>query len=135
MSRNSKLKRAVRSRMLQTGENYTTAHRMLRQSEDACRERIEPHYWFGNWSVIEYVDGEIRKPLPLPEDPMGEFTWGYTGSGPNTSARAVLLDATGSEDHALAMRFVSDNLQWSRGPFALTIAEVRAWRTEVEPGE
>jgi len=65
------------------------------------------------------------------------FRWGYAGSGPNATARALLTDATGSCDQDLAIAFTRDHLDWwseiGEKPFVLTVAEIRAWRAQTEP--
>lgn len=139
MTENSKFKRAVRDRMVATGDKYTEAARHVGGllpadgTESVSRQvQTEPHYAFTPPATIEYVDASGRRYLPVPDEVGPAFTWGYTGTGPNTSAWAVLLDATGSCDMALAIAFTADNLDWwdEIGDQAFSIAKkhVAEWR-------
>ncbi len=135
MTENGTFKKAVRARVARTGERYTEARRNLLAEEATRAAGIEPHYRFVPPWTIEYVDADGRRELPLPPDLASAFSWGYAGSGPSTSSYAVLLDATGSADWTLAMGFTTDNLGWpdlDQEEFAITAAEVRAWRRENE---
>lgn len=137
MTRNAKFKRAVRDRMAQTGEKYTKASRAVAERRPEARVASpdtfsEPHYAFIPPRTIEFVDEAGRRSLPVPEEAGPSFSWGYAGTGPNTSAWAVLLDATGSCDRRLAIAFTDDNLNWweeiGGKAFVITKREVVEWR-------
>ena len=131
MTENSQFKKAVRDRMAATGERYTTARRAL------LVQAVEPHYLFTPPGTIERLDVSGRRSLDAPDEAGPGFRWGYNGTGPNTCAWALLLDATGSCDLRLAIAFTSDNLDmWDvigDRSFVITVAEVQAWRKEAEP--
>ena len=139
MTQDSKFKKDVRARMRATGEKYTEARRALVAASSASpsADGVEPHYKFTPPGTIEYVDGNGRRFLPVPKEAGPGFMWGYAGTGPNTAAWALLVDATGSADPDLAMAFTDDNLNWpdeiADQAFVMTIAEVKAWRAETEP--
>lgn len=134
MTHDAAFKRRVRARMAETGEKFTTARRALL---DDPKQAVEAHYLFTPPRTIEYVTSSTRTELQPPEPAGPAFSWGYAGSGPNTASWAVLEHATGDCDLRLAIAFTEDNLDWwdelSDRMFALTVAEVRAWRREREP--
>jgi hypothetical protein len=137
VTENGAFKKEVRARAARTGEKYTEALRRTRGERGRVTVgEVEPHYAFVPPRSIFYVDEHVRRPLQPPANAGPAFGWGYGGSGPLTSAKALLLDATGSFDQHLAIAFVSDNLRWweetGRRSFVLTVAEVRAWRRENE---
>jgi hypothetical protein len=131
VTRDANIKRRVRERQARTSEKYTVARR-------AVEAELGPelHYLFTAPRTIERIHGSERHELGVPPPAGPAFAWGYGGSGPNTSAWAVLGDATGDCDNRLAIEFVDDNLGWpelAEEPFVITAAEVRAWRAEREP--
>jgi hypothetical protein len=131
VTEDSSFKRAARARMAETGERYTVARRAL--LEVAAR-RPEPYYRFTAPRTIERIDATRTLALAPDPDDGPSFAWGYAGSGPNTTARAVLVDATGDCDLRLAIAFAEDNLAWDLdSSFVITIAEVRAWRLDRQP--
>lgn len=137
VTENSTFKKAVRARAAQTGEKYTEARRnLLAESAASSAAGIEPHYLFLPPRSIQYVDAQSRRDLSPPPEAGPDFSWGYAGTGPSTSAWAVLLDATGSADLHLAIAFTTDHLAWweeiGEQQFAITAAEVTAWRHENE---
>lgn len=100
---------------------------------------MDEHYVFTPPDTIERVDrnGNRTPVLAAPESTWsGQLAWGYAGSGPNSTAEAVLLDATGNDVPAeVAISFTDDILDFhelSEAPWKLTVAEVRAWRAERE---
>lgn len=65
---------------------------------------------------------------------VGDFSWGYLGTGPSDLARWLLRDATGDPDLArqyaydFKLEFVSN---W-RNSWAITDREIRAWVAQQE---
>jgi hypothetical protein len=144
VTKSPKFKKAIRARMAETGEKYTEARRELGAAGGDPRPLgipteppLEPHYVFTPPATIERVDATGRRYLEVPEEVGPGFMWGYNGTGPNTAAWALLLDATGSCDLELAISFADDNLAWweeiGEKSFVMTVAEVAAWRLQVEP--
>jgi hypothetical protein len=142
VTENARFKKLVRERMKQTDEKYTEARRAVLvecATRDAkpARAEIEAYYAFTPPGTIEHVDAQGSRYLPVPEEAGPGFSWGYHGTGPNTSAWAVLVDSTGSAYPALARAFTDDHLDWweeiGDREFVITVAEVRAWRAEAEP--
>lgn len=136
---NRKQQRLARAKARTEDIPYAWALQSVRDKGTAPSD-IEPHYLFVPPYQLYRVTAAGRAELPLPPENAfpgsTSFSWGYHGSGPLTTATALLLDATGDADHDLAIGFVSDNLAWGEEIgdrlFILTVAEVCAWRAERE---
>jgi hypothetical protein len=104
---------------------------------------MEPYYHLTPPNLVERVELQQRRrieALPDCDWSGGETLWGYHGSGPNTTAAAVLGDATGGKPIPLdrAIDFVEDVLSSFSPPehHHIAVREVAAWwqeRTEEPP--
>jgi hypothetical protein len=64
----------------------------------------------------------------VPNGPAGEFSWGYIGTGTNTSAKAILADALGYEPtQRLWQDFADDVLSQCPAEFRLRRGAVLRW--------
>ncbi|WP_433730953.1 DUF6166 domain-containing protein [Actinoplanes sp. CA-051413] len=72
-------------------------------------------------------DPEVLGQL-APNGPAGEFSWGYIGTGTNTSAKAILSDALGYEPtQQLWQDFADDVLSQCPAEFRLRRGAVLRW--------
>lgn len=76
--------------------------------------------------VLEWRRSGLRELQPI--DPTVRFNWGYRGSGPSQTSRAILGDALGEEaSPAMAMAFTSDFVSQFRREFRIRQGAVLRW--------
>ena len=72
-------------------------------------------------------DGKVVEELK-PLDPRVTFSWGYLGSGPNASARAILKDALGDEpSDRVRLAFTEDFLAHCGKEFKFRRGAILRW--------